>query len=171
MCAVLFEVALGSSQGQLQTRLRFCSEFYFKTFIAQKYVAYIASKRTFLIKSVYNYYTKRYQRPLSPMKGDTRQSWSMDSTPWNSDSSHWIPDSTSKNFPDSGIWVASKRVTFWLILWTFSLQKWWTCQFSLLILTVLVYDTKLLNRNLVFLIPTTLSVRKVRIEITRRNSK
>ena len=82
-----------------------------------------------------------------------------------------IPDSTSKNFPDSGIWIASKRVTFWLILWTFSLQKWWTCQFSLLILTVLVYNTKLLNRNLVFLIPTTLSVRKVRIEITRRNSK
>ena len=35
-------------------------------FIAQKYVAYIALKRTFLIKSVYNYYTKRYQRPLSP---------------------------------------------------------------------------------------------------------
>ena len=66
MCAVLFEVALRSSQGQLQTRLRFCSEFYFKTFIAQKYVAYIALKRTFLIRSFYNYYTKRYQRPLSP---------------------------------------------------------------------------------------------------------
>ena len=34
-----------------------------------------------------------------------------------------------------------------------------------------VYNTKLLNRNLVFLIPTTLPARKVRIEITRRNSK
>ena len=66
MCAVLFEVALGSSQGQLQRRLRLCSEFYFKTFITHKYVAYIALKRTFLIKSVYNAYTKRYQRPLSP---------------------------------------------------------------------------------------------------------
>ena len=66
MCTVLSEVALGSSQGQLPTRLRFCSEFYFQTFITHKYVAYIAVKRTLLLKSVYKYYTKRYQRPLSP---------------------------------------------------------------------------------------------------------
>ena len=46
MCAVLFEVALGSFQGQLQTRLQFCSESYFKTFITHKYVAYFATKRT-----------------------------------------------------------------------------------------------------------------------------
>ena len=34
-----------------------------------------------------------------------------------------------------------------------------------------VYNTKLLNRNMVFLIPTTLPSRKVRIEITMTNSK
>ena len=34
-----------------------------------------------------------------------------------------------------------------------------------------VYNTKLLNRNMVFLIPTTLPARKVRIEITMTNSK
>ena len=34
-----------------------------------------------------------------------------------------------------------------------------------------VYNTALLNRNMVFLIPTTLPARKVRIEITMTNSK
>ena len=34
-----------------------------------------------------------------------------------------------------------------------------------------VYSSKLLHGNLLFLIPTTLPARKVRIEITRRNSK
>ena len=172
MCAVLFKVALGSSQGQLQTRLWFCSEFYFKTFITQKYVAYIALKRTFLIKSVYNYYTKRYQRPLSPPERGYKavlengfhavefgfqilDSGFFVAIVWG------IPDSTSKKFADSGIWIPSKLATFWLILWTFSLQQWWTCQFSLLFLTVLFIIPNYLIVTWCFLFQPPFSVRKV----------
>ena len=117
MCAVLFEVALRSSQGQLQTRLRFCSEFYFKTFITHKYVAYIALKRTFLIKSVYNYYTKRYQRPLSPpwkgIQGSLgvwipRRGIRIPDTgfrilcKWQSFEGFWIPPAKSSQIKESG---------------------------------------------------------------------
>ena len=32
---------------------------------------------------------------IRPMRGNSRQSWSLDSTPWIPDSSYWIPDSLS----------------------------------------------------------------------------
>ena len=180
MFAVLFEVALGSSQGQLQTRLRFCSEFYFKTFITHKYVAYIALKRTFLIKSVYNYYTKRYQRPLSPPEKIVLE---------------YGFHAVEFGFQtlDSGFFVSGKRLrdsgfhrqkfprfrnleslkTGDILVDTVNFFNPTVMDMSILlaISNSSVYNTKLLNRNLVFLIPATLLARKVCIEITRRNSK
>ena len=176
MCAVLFEVALGSSQGQLQTRLRFCSEFYFKTFITHKYVAYIALKRTFLIKPVYNYYTKRYQRPLSPPERGYKTVLVYGFQTLDSGffvSGNRVRDSGfhQQKFPRFRNLDRLKKGDILVDTVNIFTPKIMDMSVLLANSNSSVYNTKLLNRNLVFLIPTTLSVRKVRIEITRRNSK
>ena len=168
MCAVLFEVALGSSQGQLQTRPWFCSEFYFKTFITQKYVAYIALKRTFLIKSVYNYYTKRYQRPLSPP--ERRYKAVLEYGFHAVEFGFQILDSgffvSGNRLRDSGFHQQKVRrfrnldslKTGDILVDTVNFFTPTVMDMSILpaISNSSVYNTKLLNRNLVFLIPTTL---------------
>ena len=168
MCAVLFKVALGSSQGQLQTRLWFCSEFYFKTFITQKYVAYIALKRTFLIKSVYNYYTKRYQRPLSPPERGYKAVLeygfhAMEFGFQILDSGFFV---SGNRLRDSGFHQQKVRrfrnldslKTGDILVDTVNFFTPTVMDMSILpaISNSSVYNTKLLNRNLVFLIPTTL---------------
>ena len=183
MCAVLFEVALGSSQGQLQTRLRFCSEFYFKTFITHKYVAYIALKRTFLIKSVYNYYTKRYQRPLSPPEREqkTVQEYGFHAVEFGFqtlDSGFFVSGNRLRDsgfhrqkFPRFRNLDSLKTGNILVDTVNFFNPTVMDMSILLAVSNISVYNIKLLNRNLVFLIPTTLPARKVRIEITTRNSK
>ena len=148
-------------------------------------------KTNHLIKPGYNQHTKRYQSPLSvtPWKGmqDSLGKRGFQIL----DSGSFISGTCvleSNRLRDSGVLVLysglhqKKFLRFWnldslkkgdILVDTVNFFTPTVMDMSILlaISNSSVYNTKLLNRNMVFLIPTTLPARKVRIEITMTNSK
>ena len=136
-----------------------------------------------LIKSEYNYYTKRYQRPLSPPKRKCKTvlEFGFHAVEFGfqiMDSGFFV---SGNRLRDSGfhqqkfrrfrILDFPKEGSISVDTVNFFTPTVMDMSIFLTISNSSVYNTKLLNRNLVFLIPTTLSARKASMEITRRNSK
>ena len=140
-------------------------------------------KTNHLIKSEYNYYTKRYQRPLSPPKRKykTDLEFGFHAVEFGFqilESGFFV---SGNRLRDSGFYQQKfprfrnldflKNGNILVDNVNFFTPTVMDMSIFLTISNSSVYNTKLLNRNLVFLIPTTLPARKVSMEITRRNSK
>ena len=143
----------------------------------------LCDKTNHLIKSVYHYYTKRYQRPLSPPEREYETvlecaySKILESRFFVSGTcildSNRLRDSGFHQHKFPGFWNLDSLKKDDNLVDNVNFFTPTVMEMSILhaISNRSVYNTKLLNRNMVFLIPTTLPARKVRIEITMTNSK